>query len=234
MKTSSTKEIAYEIVRSRRKTADIVIERDGRVLVRAPGNVADDQIADIVEAKRYWIYKNLAEWRDLNATRLVREYRNGEGFLYLGRSYRLSFVADQKDFVLLKDGRFCLCRELADRGDIAGAQAAFRDYYIARGHDRISKRVRYFAPKVGVQFTGINVRELGHRWASCSPAGRLAFHWKCMMAPPTIIDYIVVHELCHLHHLDHTDAFWNEVDKVMPAYRERKEWLRVHGAGLTV
>ncbi|RLE35589.1 MAG: M48 family peptidase, partial [Acidobacteria bacterium] len=58
--------------------------------------------------------------------------------------------------------------------------------------------------------------------------------WKCMMAPQTIIDYIVVHELCHLHYPDHTDAYWNEVDKVMPGYRERKEWLRKNGAGLDV
>jgi predicted metal-dependent hydrolase len=55
-----------------------------------------------------------------------------------------------------------------------------------------------------------------------------------MMAPPTIIDYIVVHELCHFHHLDHTDAFWNEVDKVLPNYQERKEWLRKNGAGFDV
>jgi predicted metal-dependent hydrolase len=234
MKTVRAQDIAYEIVRSCRKTADIVIERDGRVLVRAPGNVPDDQIAEIVEAKSHWIYTHLAEWRDLNATRLVREYRNGEGFLYLGRSYRLSLVADQDEPVLLKGGRFCLRRELADGGDIAAAQAAFRDYFVARGRERISQRVRYFAPKVGVQFTGVDVRELGHRWASCSPAGRLAFHWKCMMAPPTIIDYIVVHELCHRHHLDHTDAFWNEVDKVLPAYRERKEWLKKNGAAMDV
>jgi predicted metal-dependent hydrolase len=76
------------------------------------------------------------------------------------------------------------------------------------------------------------VRELGYRWASCSPSGNLALHWKCMMGPLTIIDYIVVHELCHLHHKDHTDAFWNEVDKLMPSYSERKQWLRRHGAGL--
>ena len=227
-------EIAYEVVRSRRKTADIIIERDGRVLVRAPQKIADEQIADIIEAKRFWIYSSLAEWRDLNATRLVREYRNGEGFLYLGRSYRLLLVEEQEDLVMLKGGRFCLRRELADLGDVAAAQSAFRDYYIARGMERIAQRVAYFVPKVGVQTSGLDVRELGHRWASCSPTGQLAFHWKCMMAPPTIIDYIIVHELCHRHHLDHTDAFWNEVDKVMPHYRERKEWLRVHGAGLDI
>ena len=228
------KDIGYELVRSRRKTADIVIERDGRVLVRAPQSIPDERIEDIIELKRYWIYKNLAEWRDLNATRVVREYRNGEGFIYLGRSYRLLLVANQDEALLLKGGRFCLRRDLVDQGDIAAAKAVFRDYYVDRGVERIGERVRYYAPKVGVTPRSVTVRELGLQWASCSPKGNLAFHWKCMMAPQTIIDYIVVHELCHFHHLDHTDAFWNEVDKVMPVYRERREWLRAHGAGLDV
>lgn len=78
------------------------------------------------------------------------------------------------------------------------------------------------------------MRELGNKRASCSPTGKLAFHWKGMMAPLTVIDYIVVHELCHLPHRDHTDAFWNEVDKVLPDYHERKEWLKRNGAGLDV
>jgi len=234
MSVRKTKEIDYEVVRSRRATADIVVERDGRIIVRAPKHVPDERVEDIVEAKRYWIYKTLAEWRDLNATRVLREYRNGEGFLYLGRSHRLLLVADQDEPLLLKDGRFCLQRDIVDRGDIGAAQAAFRDYYIVRGRERIAGRVSYYAPKVGVKPVQVDVRELGNRWASCSPRGRLAFHWKCMMAPQTVIDYIVVHELCHFHHRDHTEAFWNEVDKVMPAYRERKEWLRVHGAGLDV
>ncbi|MCZ7647435.1 MAG: M48 family metallopeptidase [Planctomycetota bacterium] len=226
--------VPYRLLRSARATADIVIERDGRVLVRAPHAIPDERIEDLVEAKQYWIYKNLAEWRDLNATRVLREYRNGEGFLYLGRSYRLLLVADQEAPLLLSGGRFSLRRDLVDRGSVAAAKAAFRDYYVARGMDRISKRVAYYAPKVGVAPRKVQVRELNLRWATCSPKGNLAFHWKCMMAPQTIIDYIVVHELCHFHVLDHTDAFWNEVDKVMPDYRERKEWLRKHGAGLDV
>jgi predicted metal-dependent hydrolase len=83
---------------------------------------------------------------------------------------------------------------------------------------------------VGVAPGKVDVRDLSHRWAACSPKRNLAFHWKCMMAPPTIIAYIVVHELCHFHHLAHTDAFWNEVDTVIPGYGERKEWLRKNGA----
>ena len=234
MSAKTNKDLSYEIIRSQRATADIVIERDGRVLVRAPDSIPDERIEDMVEAKRYWIYKNLAEWRDLNATRVLREYCNGEGFLYLGRSYRLSLVADQTEPLLFKNGRFNLRRDLVDQGEIAAARSAFRDYYIARGHERISQRVAYYAPKVGVVPQAIDVRELGYRWASCSPNGNLAFHWKCMMAPQTIIDYIVVHELCHIHHLDHTYAFWNEVDKVLPGYIERRDWLSKNGAGLDI
>ncbi len=226
------KDISYELIRSTRRTADIVIEPDGRVVVRAPETIPAERIEDIIESKRLWIYKNLAEWRDLNATRVIREYRNGEGFLYLGRSYRLLLVADQDEPLLLKGGRFCLRRDLVDRGEIPAAKAAFRDYFVSRGFERISQRVAYFAPKVGVVPDNLDVRELGHRWASCSPNGNLAFHWKCMMAPPRIIDYIAVHELCHFHHLDHSEAFWNEVDKVMPDYLERKEWLRKNGAAM--
>ena len=227
-------DIPYKLIRSPRKTADIVIEPDGRVIVRAPEEYTAERVEDIIESKRLWIYKNLAEWRDLNATRVIREYRNGEGFLYLGRSYRLLLVANQEAPVLLKDGRFCLRRDLVDQGEVPAAKAAFRDYFVARGLERISQRASYFAPKVGVEPGKIAVRELGNRWASCSPNGNLAFHWKCMMAPPRIIDYIVVHELCHFHHLDHSNAFWNEVDKVIPDYDERKNWLRKNGAAMEV
>jgi hypothetical protein len=85
-----------------------------------------------------------------------------------------------------------------------------------------------------VEASAVKVLDLKHHWASCTPGGRLNFHWKCMMAPATVLDYIVVHELAHLRYPNHTAAFWNEVDKVMPDYRDRKEWLRVNGAGMGV
>ena len=226
--------ITYDVIRSRRSTADIIIERDGSVVVRAPEWADDEQVASIVESKHYWIYQGLAEWRDLNATRVLREYKNGEGFLYLGRAYRLLLVSDQDDALQMRNGRFTLRRDLVEQGEIAAAKPAFRDFSVAKGLERLRRRVGYFAPKVGVEPAVIEVKELGLRWASCSPGGKLSFHWKCMMAPQTIIDYVVVHELCHFHHRDHTDAFWNEVDKVMPDFRERKEWLRKNGAGLDV
>lgn len=234
MEKKAESKIEYNVIRSKRATADVIIERDGSVLVRAPDWVSDEVVADIVASRNYWIYKGLAEWRDLNATRVLREYRGGEGFLYLGRSYRLTLASDQVEHLKLIDGRFSLQRRLVERGEIEAARVAFRDFYIVSGRQRLERRVNYFAPKVGVTPKGVQVRDLGSRWASCSPGGELAFNWKCMMAPQTVIDYIVVHELCHLHHRDHTGEFWNEVDKVIPDFLERKEWLRRHGASFDV
>lgn len=229
-----TEAIRYEVSRARRKTADIIVERDGSVHVRVPEHLSDSRIEAIVDSKKYWIFKALAEWRQLNASRVKREYKNGEGFLYLGRTYRLRLVNDQVEPLQLKSGRLCLRQDVVTTGNATSTMGVFRSFYTERALRRIQPRVNYFAPKVGVSPAGVEVRELGHRWASCSSSGKLAFHWKCVMAPQTIIDYIVIHELCHMHHRDHTDAFWNEVDKVLPQYRERKEWLRVNGASLDV
>lgn len=235
MSARKVKDIEYELLPgSPRKTTDIVIERNGIVTVRPPVDYTPEQVDAVVESKRMWIYRNLAEWKDMNASAVAREWINGETFLYLGRAYRLSLVSGQEHTLLLKGGRFCLNRAVVEVGGTEAARQVFESYFADKGMQRFSERVNYYAPKVGVKVGGVKVKEMGYRWASCGKSGTLNFHWKCMMAPPKIIDYIVVHELCHFHHRNHTDAFWNEVDKVMPDYRERKEWLRKHGASLDV
>ncbi|MDQ7015333.1 MAG: SprT family zinc-dependent metalloprotease [Gammaproteobacteria bacterium] len=231
MKVRRIRDIDYQLLAGRdRKTTDIVIERNGSVVVRPPLDYSPEQVDAVVDSKRLWIYKNLAAWRELNATAVMREWVNGETFLYLGRLYRLSLVSEQESGLKLKAGRFCLRRDLIEKGGAAAAKNAFKDYYVDKGLVRIRQRVASLAAKVGVEPATVKIKEMNYRWASCSRNNALLFHWKCMMAPPKIIDYIVVHELCHIHQRNHTDAFWNEVDKVMPDYRERKSWLKTNGA----
>lgn len=233
MNARRVRDIEYQLLPgSARSTTDIVIERDGKVVVRPPADFTPEQVDALVESKRLWIYRNLAEWKDLNTAAVAREWVNGETFLYLGGAYRLALVSGQDKALKLKDGRFCLSRELIERGGTAAARAAFEQFYTAKGQQRLADRVAHFAPKAGVAVAGIKVKAMGYRWASCGRSGVLNFHWKCIMAPPKIIDYIVAHELCHLRHRNHSDAFWNEVDKVLPDWRERKEWLRKRGASL--
>jgi predicted metal-dependent hydrolase len=223
------KDIAYTLRQSRRKTASIYIERDGQVSLLVPDTLSDHQINALIESKRKWIYRSLAEWQDLNATRVQRTYVNGEGFLYLGRSYRLKLVAEQSAPLMLKDGYFCL---RANNGSLLDAATTFGEFYRQRGKQRICERVAFFQSRMGVYPKTVRVLDMQHRWASCTPKGNLNFHWKCIMAPPTILDYIIVHELAHLLHRNHTEAFWHEVDKVVPDYRERKLWLRRQGAAM--
>lgn len=233
MRVRRVRDIEYQLLPgTARHTTDIVIERNGIITVRPPLRMTPEQVDETVLSKRMWIYRNLAEWRDLHATRVRREWVGGESFLYLGSSYRLQLVAEQDEALKLKDGRFCLLRSLVQNGQPAAAQQAFEAFYQAKGLPRLRQRVAHFSSKVGVVPGAVQIKDMGYRWASCLADGSLHFHWKCLMAPLTVIDYIVVHELCHLHHRDHTDAFWNEVDKVLPDYRERKEWLRLRGAEL--
>ena len=233
MQHRQVRDIEYRLLPgSDRKTTDIVIERDGVITVRPRLQMTPEQVDETVFSKRMWIYRNLAEWRDLNATRVTREWVSGESFLYLGSSYRLQLVQEQDEPLKLKDGRFCLLRSVVENGGSYAAHQAFEVFYKDKGLSRLKKRVAYFAAKVGVTAGSVQIKDLGFRWATCLKNGDQHFHWKCLMAPLTMIDYIVVHELCHLHHRDHTDAFWNEVDKVLPDYRERKDWLRLRGAEL--
>ena len=233
MQLRQVRDIEYQLLPGTdRQTTDIVIERSGVITVRPPLRMTPEQVDDTVFSKRMWIYRNLAEWRDLNATHVTREWVSGESFLYLGSSYRLQLVAQQDEPLKLKDGRFCLLRAVVENGGNESAHMAFEAFYKEKGLPRLQKRVAHFATKVGVSAGEIQIKDLGYRWASCLKNGDLHFHWKCLMAPLTVIDYIIVHELCHLHHRDHSEAFWNEVDKVLPNYRERKDWLRMRGAEL--
>jgi predicted metal-dependent hydrolase len=227
-------DIEFALIRSDRKTADIVIERSGDVIVRAPFKIDDDKIRKIVADRELWVHRSITEWAELNASRMHRPFVQGQGFAYLGRSYRLKFVGDSDVALRLKDGHWELSEPFFKGHGEAAVRKAFRDFYIAKGKQIFAGRVAYFAPLVDVAPRSIEVKELGFYWASCGTSGALNFNWKTVMAPQTVIDYIAVHELCHLRHRDHSDAFWNEVDKVLPAFRERKEWLRKHGAALDV
>ena len=233
MERRQVRDIEYRLLPGAdRQTTDIVIERNGLITVRPPLKMTPEQVDETVLDKRMWIYRNLAEWHELNTSRVNREWVSGESFLYLGSSYRLQLVQEQDEPLKLKDGRFCMLRSIVDAGGNDAARQAFESFYRVKGLPRIQKRVSHFADKVGVPAGSVQIKDLGYRWASCLKNGDLHFHWKCLMASLTVIDYIVVHELCHLHHRNHSDAFWNEVDKVLPDYRERKEWLRVRGAKL--
>lgn len=93
----------------------------------------------------------------------------------------------------------------------------------------IKARCRYYAPVMGVSYGTVTIREQKTRWGSCSTKGNLNFNWKLVLMPPEILDYVVVHELAHRIQMNHSAAFWAEVGKILPDYKERRQWLKVNG-----
>ena len=96
----------------------------------------------------------------------------------------------------------------------------------------VTERVRFYAPLIGVTYNQIAIRAQHTRWGSCSSKGNLNFNCLLALVPPEVLDYIVVHELCHLKELNHSDRFWNEVAKTLPDYKTRKKWLKDNGSNL--
>lgn len=118
-------------------------------------------------------------------------------------------------------------RPVSDLTDVQ--RAALERRYITAAKDYFPKRVSYFVQLTGGSYSRITIRDQKTRWGSCSAKGTLSFNWRLMLAPPAILDYVVVHELCHLTYMNHSTAFWKKVESVYPDYRTARKWLKDHG-----
>ena len=96
----------------------------------------------------------------------------------------------------------------------------------------VTQRVQHYAPLVGVSYNQITIRTQHTRWGSCSSKGNLNFNCLLALVPREVLDYVVVHELCHRKEMNHSDRFWNEVARIIPDYKSRQQWLKDHGASL--
>lgn len=218
-------ELDFELRTSeRRKTVGITVDRNGELVLAAPKGVAKDTLRGFVRAKRFWIYKKLAEKAQLQRPVPRKEFVDGEGFLYLGRSYRLKLVDNQAEPLKLIAGRFRLRRDLAAEG-----RSHFIRWYTERGQEWLAAKVSEHASRMEVNPAGVKVQDLGYRWGSCSKGRWVHFHWKTMLLPRTIAEYVVIHELAHLRVPHHTPAFWRRVERALPDYERRKAWLAAHG-----
>lgn len=106
---------------------------------------------------------------------------------------------------------------------------ALEKRYRDAAKDYIPKRVEYYHPFTGGNYQKITIRDPKTRWGSCSSNGTLSFSFRLMLAPPRVLDYVVVHELCHLTHMNHSKEFWNMVENILPDYKEHRKWLKENG-----
>ncbi|MBR9877953.1 MULTISPECIES: SprT family zinc-dependent metalloprotease [unclassified Halomonas] len=211
---------------SRRKTLEITVDRDGELVIAAPSGTDERLLRDFVIEKRLWIYRKLAQKAEQRRRLPQKEYVNGEGFLYLGRSYRLKRVATDAQSAPLKlvNGRFQLRQDA-----LPDAREHFIRWYTTRATAWLLAKVKEHARRMGVEPAGVTVQDLGYRWGSCGKGNRVYFHWKTILLPRHIAEYVVVHELVHLREPHHTQAFWRRLERAMPDYEQRKGWLARHG-----
>lgn len=223
-------DLEFEVRRSeRRRTLGLTVERDGRLVLSAPPGVLDGRLERFAKQKRFWVYQKLAAKETLPPALPVRAFVTGEGFPYLGRSYRLQLVADLDVPVKLEAGRFKMRRAEAARG-----RATMVRWYTAHAQPWLAARAARHASRARVEPGAVTVQDLGFRWGSCGKGGRLYFHWQSILLPPRIVDYVVVHELIHLREPHHTPDFWRAVERAMPDWEQRRRWLAQHGQEFTV
>ena len=209
---------------ARRKTIEITVERDGTLILSAPPGIEEGRLQDFIRDKRFWIYTKLAEKDRLQRQVPTKEFVAGEGFLYLGRSHRLKLVQTQDAPLKLTAGRFCLRTE-----DVPAAREHFIRWYSAYAQKWLAAKIAEYQERMEVTPAGIKVQHLGYRWGSCGKGDWLYFHWKTILLPPRIAEYVVVHELAHLHQPHHTPEFWQRVERALPDFERRKIWLAEHG-----
>lgn len=113
-------------------------------------------------------------------------------------------------------------------------RTALEKRYIVAAKEYFPKRAAYFVQFTGGSYNRITIRDQKTRWGSCSARGTLSFNWRLMLAPPTIADYVIVHELCHLTYMNHSADFWQKVESVYPDYRTARKWLKDHGNELVI
>lgn len=218
--------IPYNIIRSRRKTLSIEISIYGDVTVRVPQRMKLTEIQKMVELKRKWISQKRTEMLAKNL-KVEKFYEEGSKLYYLGREYKLKIEKGlgKNSTVIPKEEEIILY--LPEEYEL-GIKVILREWYYNQAAEAIKKSVERYATLCNVTYQRITIRDQKTRWGSCSTKGNLNFNFRLIMAPPEVLDYVVVHELCHRIHMNHSQLFWDEVGKVLPDYQSSKEWLKQH------
>jgi predicted metal-dependent hydrolase len=212
-----------QIIRTNRKSIAILVDQDGQVIVRAPKWATDDQIHSFVTQKTNWIFEQqdtARRWRELNAP---KQFLPGETFWYLGQAYPLELVGRSQPKLTL-NGNFQL-----SKGALSEARQVFTEWYREQTRSVVGDRVRLYAEEMDLRYKKLRITSAQTRWGSCSSLGNLNFPWRLVMTPLEAIDYVVVHELAHLRHPNHSKVFWVLVASILPDYMARRKWLRENG-----
>lgn len=222
----------FETIRTDRvKSASIDVE-DNLVKVTVPKNLSEERIEELVKGRILWIKQKLALQATANISK-PKEYVDGEAFAYLGRNYRLKCAIGTEESVKLRSGYLNVTIKNGKRNS-EHIKAAIEQWYRTKALSRLIDKTNRYSAILKVEPTSINLKDYKAMWGSCSPKGVVSYNWRIILAPHKIVDYIVVHELCHLIEPNHSSKYWKQVRSVIPDYENSKEWLKNNGSSLLI
>ena len=238
--------IQVHIVRSKRKTVCMSVNKDRSVTVKAPlCYPSDKEIADFVEQKIDWVIKQREIQEDREDMRLVRRFETDYSFPYLGEERLVEMHKGKKNAFSYENGKIVIKTPYydaleadyetdANKPAIEKLQNDLKKWYKKQAAAYITRRVDYYKDIIGVTVNSVSIKSRKSQWGSCDSNGDITFSWRLVMARPEAIDYVVIHELCHRKHMDHSRAFWNQVQKYMPDFKAQKQWLEENSVNLNI
>jgi len=232
------KRIYFTLLKTKRKTIGIIIDRNGEVRVHAPYRVSEKQICEAVKKRANWIIKKVNEVKARNSNLTCRQFVSGEKLLYHGKEYTL--VIMERDFgkpeVLIKEDfmEVYIPRGLPAEIGKQVIKETLIKWYRQRFAETAKEKLEKYSKQLRTAPCKTMIKSQKTRWGSCSKKGNINLNWRLIMAPDNIIDYVIVHELCHLKVMNHSKDFWNLVKSVLPDYPERRKWLKENGYRLAI
>lgn len=218
------KHLCYDLQRSNRTTLEISVHPDGRVAVTAPYDIALDKIETKVRKRLSWIERNLRIVAQFPQPQAPRQWVSGETHLYLGRQYRLKIELGEEPIVKMKGSFFNVL--VSDKTDVETIQKVMERWYQDHARpifeQRLNQCLRTSRPFLEIEQVDLIVRKMKNRWGSCTPTGRIILNLNLVKAPVQCIDYIIMHELCHLAVMNHSAKFWRLLSKCMPDWEKRR------------
>ena len=232
------RKIPYRVKTSNRKSISIGIGQEG-VVVRAPRTLAKQRIVELVQTKAKWIVSKYDELKSQEPETAKIGFSDGCQVLYRGTTMTLQLVDGKtkglsvaQGEVWMDDDKIKMALTDPSKGAI---EYLLEQWYRYEARNRIEERVRYYTNRYdfGKRVNRITIKDQKSRWGSCSTKCNLNFNYRLIKAPDEVLDYVVVHELCHLQHMNHSQAFWSAVQAILPDYMDSKEWLRKNSARLS-
>ena len=221
--------LEFELSYRKRKTLAIQIKPMREILVFSPNGLSEDYIMKKVRSKGAWILKKIAEFAEIGFLPLRKQFIAGELFLFLGNNYKLKLLLNKnisRPKVEIFENNILIVSPSEEQEIL---RKAIQKWYKNEAEKLILKKVEYFRKIIMADPAKIKIKEQKRRWGSCSSKGNIYFNWRIIMAPDQVIDYIVVHEIAHLIHRNHSSVFYKLIESILPDYKKRRKWLKDYG-----